>query len=57
MKSADGYTATYAIGAQTKVRKNGKDATAADLEAGDRIFVTATKDGSTPEALRIRARD
>ena len=25
--------------------------------AGDRIFVVATKDSSTPKALRIRARD
>jgi hypothetical protein len=57
VKSADGYTATYAIGAETKVRKNGKDATAADLEAGDRIFVTAVKDGSPPTAIRVRAAD
>jgi hypothetical protein len=57
VKSADGYTATYAIGAETTVRKNGKDATAADLEAGDRIFVTAVKDGSTPTAIRVRAAD
>ena len=57
VKSADGYTATYVIAAETKVRKNGKPATAADLEAGDRIFVAATKEGSTPTALRIRAAD
>jgi hypothetical protein len=57
VKSADGYTATYAIGAETKIRKNGEDATAADLEAGDRIFVTAVKDGSTPTAIRVRAAD
>jgi hypothetical protein len=57
VKSADGYTATYVIGTETKVRKNGEAATAADLQAGDRIFVAAAKDGSTPQALRIRARD
>jgi hypothetical protein len=57
VRSADGYTATYAIGAETKVRKNGKDATGADLEAGDRIFVTAVKGGSTPTAIRVRAAD
>jgi hypothetical protein len=57
VRSADGYTGTYAIGAGTRVRKNGKDAEAADLEAGDRIFVTATKDGSARSALRIRAAD
>jgi hypothetical protein len=57
VKSADGYTATYAIGTETKVRKNQEQATTADLEAGDRIFVVAVKDGSTLKALRIKAID
>ena len=57
VKSADGHTVTYVIGSETKVRKNGEAATAADLEAGDRIFVVATKDGSARNALRIRAAD
>ena len=57
VKSADGYTATYVIGPDTTVRKNGQAATAAELRAGDRVFVAAAKDGSTPQALRIRARD
>ena len=52
MKSADGYTATYVVGAETKVRKNQKKAAAADLEADDRIFVVAVKDGSTLKAIR-----
>jgi hypothetical protein len=57
VKSADGFTATYAIGAETKVRKNGEAATAADLQAEDRIYVVAVKDGSTLKALRVRAAD
>ena len=57
VKSADGYTATYVVGAETKVRKNQDQAAAADLEADDRIFVVAVKDGSTLKALRIRAID
>ena len=55
VKSADGYTATYVIGTETKVRKNQDQAAAGDLEAGDRIFVVAVKDGSTLKALRVRA--
>lgn len=57
VKSADGYTATYVIGTETKVRKNADKATAADLEAGDRIFVVAMKDGSTLKAIKIKAID
>ena len=57
VKSTDGYTATYLIDTETKVRKNGETATAADLQIDDRIFVVAAKDGSTLQALRIRAAD
>lgn len=57
LKSADGYTATYAISADTRVRKNGEKATAADLKAGDRLLVVATKDGGTLKALRVKAID
>ena len=57
VKSADGFTATYAVRTETKVRKNGEAATAADLQADDRIFVVAVQDGGTLKALRIRARD
>ncbi len=57
VRSADGYTATYVVGAETKVRKNQNKATAADLEVDDRIFVVAVKDGSTLKAIRIRAID
>jgi len=57
VKSADGYTATYVISADTTVRKNGDKATIADLKAGDRVLVVANKDGSTLKALRIRTAD
>ena len=57
VKSADGFTATYVVGSDTKVRKNGTAAKAADLQADDRIFVVAVKDGSTLKALRIKAAD
>ena len=57
VKSTDGYTATYVVSAQTMVRKKADKATVADLQAGDRVLVVATKDGSTLKAVRIRVKD
>ena len=57
VKSADGYTATYRLGTETKVRKNREAADVGDLQADDRVHVVAVRDGSTLEALRVRARD
>lgn len=57
VKSADGYTATYVLSADTRVRKNTEPATVADLEVGDRIRVVATRDGGALTALRVRAAD
>ena len=54
VRSADDYTATYVVGAETTVRKNQDKATMADLKAGDRVLVVATKDGSTLTAVKIR---
>jgi hypothetical protein len=57
VKSEDGYTATYAVSADTVVRKSGDKATLADLKAGDKVLVVANKDGSTLKAVRIRTAD
>lgn len=57
VRSTDGHTATYAIGTETKVRKNQAKATAAELEVDDQIFVVAVKAGSKLEALRVKAVD
>ena len=57
VKSADGYTATYLVSTETKVRKDEDKATIADLKTGDRVLVVADKEGSTLKALRIRAKD
>jgi hypothetical protein len=57
VRSVDGYTATYLISTETKVRKNRAAATPGDLQADDRIYVVAVRDGSTLKALRVRARD
>jgi hypothetical protein len=57
VKSVDGYSATYVIGTETKVRKNREVAAIGDLQADDRVHVVAVRDGSTLKALRVRARD
>ena len=57
VKSADGYTATYLVSAETTVRKNHYKAGIAELKPGDRVVVVADKEGSTLRAFRIRAAD
>ena len=39
------------------MRKNREAATSGDLQANDRIYVVAVRDGSTLKALRVRAMD
>ncbi len=53
VKSVDGFSATYVVDTQTKVRKEKKEAAIADVKAGDRVRVVAVKDGSTVTAKRI----
>lgn len=70
VKSADGFTQSYAINADTRIVKIPADtsqlrggkgkpelpsATAADLKAGDTVRIAGTKDGSTVTATRIVA--
>jgi 3-dehydroquinate synthase class II len=57
VRSADGYTATYVVNADTTVRKNGDKVTISDIKAGDHVRVVADKDGSTLKAFRIRTLD
>jgi hypothetical protein len=57
VKSADGYTATYRVNDQTIVREKAGKTSVASLEAGDRVLVVASKDGSTLNAVRIRVKD
>lgn len=55
VSSEDGYTATYVIDEQTKLRKGqGVDVPLSDLKPGNRVYVVALKDGSTLTAKRIR---
>jgi len=53
VRSADGFTATYVVDAQTKVRKDKAQAEIADVRVGDKVRVVAPQDGSTSTAKRI----
>ncbi|HSU35050.1 MAG TPA: DUF5666 domain-containing protein [Propionibacteriaceae bacterium] len=55
VKSKDGFTASYALTPETKVRKKKADLALSDLKVGDRVRVVATKDGAAVTANRIRA--
>lgn len=48
---------TFAVDANTKIKKGGKDATAADLQAGDRVSVRyVEQDGKTvAQSITVRA--
>jgi hypothetical protein len=56
VKSPDGYSATYLIKSETKVRQGRQPGRLTDLGADDRVRVVAVKDGSTLTAKRIRER-
>jgi hypothetical protein len=53
--SNDGFTATYVVNADTKVRKNKAAAALSDIHEGDRVRVIAAKAGSTLTAVRLQA--
>jgi len=57
VRSSDGHTATYVVSNDSTVRRNGAKATITELKPGDRVVVVANKDGSTLNAVRIRAID
>jgi hypothetical protein len=50
VKSTDGFSATYVVNAETKVRKDGAAAKIADIKNGDTVRVVALKTGSTDTA-------
>ena len=54
LKSDDGFTATYVVTADTKVRNHGRK-TVSDLKVGDRVGVLAEKSGDKKTATLIRA--
>jgi hypothetical protein len=50
LKSTDGFTATYAVTSDTKVRKDGQAAKITDIKTGDEVRVLALKTGTTSTA-------
>jgi hypothetical protein len=53
VKSNDGFTATYTVDSNTKVRKDKKTAAINQVAAGDQVLVMADKNGSADTAKRI----
>src|ERR687897_225366 len=54
VKSEDGFTGSYVLNAETRVRKEKQEATLSDIKPKDKVRVLATKDGSTLTAKAIR---
>jgi hypothetical protein len=56
VKSDDGFTATYTVGATTKVRKDGKASAIGDVHNGDKVVIVATKANGVDTANRVADR-
>lgn len=50
---AGGTSVTIALGAETRVRKDGRKAAVADLKVGDEVFVMSLVEGSASEAYLV----
>jgi hypothetical protein len=53
VRSSDGFTASYATNANTKVRKNKQQSNAGQLAVNDQVTVLADVNGSTATATHI----
>jgi hypothetical protein len=56
VKSDDGFTASYTVGSDTKVRKDGKASAIGDVHNGDKVVIVATKANGANTANRIADR-
>jgi hypothetical protein len=56
LKSEDGFTGTYAVNSDTKVRVGGDSAAISGVKAGNDAWVIATKSGSTSTANSLVVR-
>ncbi|MFI9386025.1 DUF5666 domain-containing protein [Kutzneria sp. NPDC052558] len=56
VKSDDGFTATYTVDADTKIRKAGKASAITDVHNGDTVAVVATKSNGADTATRVAER-
>lgn len=55
LRSPDSFTATYAVNADTFIRKGHKSGQSSALAAGDSVLVLAARSGSTLTATRVLA--
>jgi hypothetical protein len=55
VKSEDGFSWTWTVAGTTKIGRDGKQITVADLKSGDQVAVVGTKQGSANDATRIFA--
>ena len=53
IRSADGFSATYAVNQSTKIRKDRKPSDIAQVMTNDKVLVVATKSGNTATATHI----
>jgi hypothetical protein len=53
VQSKDGFTATYGLNSETRVRKQGEQAAVSDIKLKDKVRVVATKDGSALTAMTV----
>jgi hypothetical protein len=56
VKSLDGFTASYVLNLETRVRKQRQQASVSDIKVNDHVRVVATKDGSTLSADAVKDR-
>jgi hypothetical protein len=56
VKSNDGFTETYALSEDTKVRENREEAKVSAIDASDQVMVVALKDDSALSARRVIVR-
>jgi hypothetical protein len=56
VKSPDGFTASYVLNLETRVRKQREQASVSDIKVNDTVRVVATKDGSTLTANAVKDR-
>jgi hypothetical protein len=57
VRSADGFVATWALGEDTRVRRQGDPARVGDLRSGDQVAVAGPGTGDSGQARWVRARE
>jgi hypothetical protein len=56
VKSEDGFSGSYLLNTETRIRKEKQEASRSDINVKDRVRVLATKDGSMLTAIVVRDR-